>query len=295
MKVSGFTFVRNAVKYDYPIVESIQSILPLVDEYIVCVGKSEDNTVALIQSINSPKIKIVDSVWDESLREGGKVLAAETDKAKAAVAPDADWLFYLQGDEVVHEKYIESIRSAMLKYKDDTRVDGLLFHYTHFYGSYKYIGDGRTWYSKEIRIIRNNKNIQSWKDAQGFRKNGHKLSVKLIDAQIYHYGWVKNPKFQQEKQKEFGKWWNDDNWHKSWLKLKEKQGENFHYEENIDSLTLFNGTHPSVMQQRVQNENWEFTFDLKQKRFKNLKYRMLYYLEKISGVRLFEYRNYKKI
>lgn len=295
MKVSAFTFVRNAVKYDYPIAESIQSILALVDEYIVCVGNSDDDTLALIQNISSPKIKIIHSVWNESLRQGGKVLAAETDKAKAAASPDADWLFYLQGDEVVHEKYLDAIKQSMLKYKDDKRVEGLLFHYTHFYGSYKYTGDGRSWYSREIRIIRNDRNIESWKDAQGFRKNGEKLKVKLIDAYIYHYGWVKNPKFQQQKQLEFGKWWNDDNWHKNWLKTKEKQGENYRYEENIDSLTLFTGTHPAVMQKRVDNENWEFNFDLKQKRFKNFKYRLLYYFEKITGMRLFEYSNYIKI
>ena len=295
MKLSGFTFVRNGVKYDYPIVESIQSILPLVDEYIVCVGNSDDGTLELIQNIHSPKIKIIQSVWDESLREGGKVLAAETDKAKAATAPDADWLFYLQGDEVVHEKYLPAIKEALAKYKDDKQVEGLLFHYTHFYGSYKYIGDGRSWYSKEIRIIRNDKNIQSWQDAQGFRKNGEKLKVKLIDAHIYHYGWVKNPQYQQQKQLEFGKWWNDDNWHKEWLVYKKKQGDNYRYEENIDSLTVFKETHPAVMQQRVKAEDWHFDFDLKQKRFKNLKYRLLYYFEKITGLRLFEYHNYKKI
>jgi hypothetical protein len=295
MKVGAFTFVRNAVKYDYPIVESINSIISIVDEFIVCVGNSDDGTLSLIQNINSPKIKIIHSVWDENLREGGKVLAEETNKAMAAVSPGADWLFYLQGDEVVHEQYLSNIKNAMLKYKDDKKTEGLLFHYTHFYGSYKYIGDGRNWYSKEIRIIRNDKNIKSWKDAQGFRKNGEILKVKLIDAHIYHYGWVKNPKFQQEKQKEFGKWWNDDNWHKGWLEYKEKQGSNYRYEENIDSINLFTGTHPSVMKQRVKNEDWEFNFELKQKRFKNLKYRLSYYFEKITGIRPFEYRNYKRI
>ncbi|HET9055361.1 MAG TPA: glycosyltransferase family 2 protein [Chitinophagaceae bacterium] len=295
MKVSAFTFIRNAIKYDYPIKESILSILPIVDEYIVCVGRSEDDTLTLIENINSPKIKIMHSVWDESLREGGRVLAAETDKALAAVSPDADWLFYLQGDEVVHEQYLDTIKKAMLTYKDDKKIEGLLFHYTHFYGSYQYTGDGRSWYSKEIRVIRNDKNIQSWKDAQGFRKKGKKLSVKLIDACIYHYGWVKNPKFQQAKQKEFGKWWNDDKWLKKWQELKEKQGDQFRYEENIDSLSLFTGTHPLVMKQKVENENWEFEFDLKQKRFKNFRYRLLYYFEKITGIRPLEYRNYKKI
>jgi glycosyltransferase involved in cell wall biosynthesis len=109
MKVSGFTFVRNAVKYGYPVVESITSILPVVDEMIVCLGNSDDETEAVIKAIGSAKIKIVHSVWDDSLREGGKVLAVETDKAIAATAADSDWLFYIQADEVVHEKYHHAI------------------------------------------------------------------------------------------------------------------------------------------------------------------------------------------
>jgi cellulose synthase/poly-beta-1,6-N-acetylglucosamine synthase-like glycosyltransferase len=185
MKVSGFTFVKNAIKYGYPVVESIQSILPVVDEMIVCLGDSEDDTNNLIASIGSDKIKIIHSVWDDSLREGGKVLAVETNKAIAATAADSDWLFYIQADEVVHEQYHKTIVDAMQQFKDDKRVEGLLFNYHHFYGSYKYIGDGRRWYSKEIRIIRNDRQIKSYRDAQGFRwDDDRKLNVKLIDAYL---------------------------------------------------------------------------------------------------------------
>ena len=121
MKISGFTIVRNAVKFDYPIVESIKSILPLCDEFIVMLGNSEDDTRSLITSINSPKIKIVDSIWDDSLREGGKVLAMETNKAFDAIASDSDWAFYIQGDEVVHEKYHDAIRKAAEQYLNDKK------------------------------------------------------------------------------------------------------------------------------------------------------------------------------
>ena len=68
MKVTGFSFIRNGVKFDFPIVEAIKSILPICDEFVVAVGKSEDDTLGLIQSIGSPKIKIIETVWDESLR-----------------------------------------------------------------------------------------------------------------------------------------------------------------------------------------------------------------------------------
>ena len=155
MKVSGFTFVRNAVKYDYPVVEAITSILPLCDEFVVALGNSEDATHELIQTIASPKIKIIHTVWDDSLREGGKTFAIETDKAFKEISNDSDWAFYIQADEVVHEKYHHAILEAMRKYRDDPKVEGLLFNYLHFYGSYDYVGEAFRWYRREVRIIKN--------------------------------------------------------------------------------------------------------------------------------------------
>jgi glycosyltransferase involved in cell wall biosynthesis len=287
--ICGFTMVRNAVKYDYPIVESITSILPIVDEYVVAVGNSDDATLELIKNIGSPKIKIIETVWDDSLREGGKVLAVETNKAFDAIGDRADWCFYLQGDEVVHEKYFDEILSGCSTYKDDKRVDGLLFNYEHFYGSYDYVGDSRTWYRKEIRIIRNDKSIRSYRDAQGFRKDGEKLQVKQIEASIFHYGWVKDPRFQQAKQESFHKMWHDDNW----MKENVADANEFDY-STIDSLKKFEGTHPKVMEQRLKRMNWAFNWDTSKKKFK-LKERVLYWIEKTTGKRLFEYKNYKLI
>ncbi len=295
MKVSGFTFVKNAVKYGYPVIESISSILPLVDEMVVCLGDSEDETNELVAAMGSDKIKIVHSVWDDSLREGGIVLAVETNKAIAATENDSDWLFYIQADEVVHEQYLPVIREAMKKYLADKRVEGLLFNYHHFYGSYKYIGDGRKWYSKEIRVIRNNKNIRSYLDAQGFRwSNGRKLNVKLIDAYIYHYGWVRNPLTMQKKYADFSKLWMGQPAGELENKAATAKEEQFDY-SNIDSVTVFEGIHPAVMKDLVSKEDWNFDLDIKKKNFKNFKHKALYFLWKNFGWRPFEYSNYKRI
>ncbi|KAA9331907.1 glycosyltransferase family protein [Adhaeribacter soli] len=286
MKVSGFTFVKNAVQYSYPIVEAITSILPICDEFIVSVGDCEDGTLELIQNINSPKIKIIRSVWDNSLREGGKVLAVETDKAFDAISPDSDWAFYMQGDEVVHEKYLDTIKQEMQRWKDKPEVEGLLFKYLHFYGTYDYVGDSRSWYRREIRIIRNDKAIRSYRDAQGFRKNDRKLNVKLIDAYVYHYGWVKHPADMKKKEKTFNKLWHDD----EWMKQKVQDTELFDYSK-IDSLAPFTGTHPAVMQKRLQEVNWQLNFDPSRKNL-DLKKRLLQWFEHKTGIRLFEYKNY---
>ena len=289
MFISGFTFVRNAIKYDYPVVESITSILDLCDEFIVMVGNSQDNTRELIQNIVSDKIKIFDSTWDDSLREGGKVLAIETDKAFSRISSKADWCFYLQADEVVHEKFLPVIKDAMSNYKSDKRVDGLLFNYKHFYGSYDFIATSRKWYRNEIRIIRNDKNIHSFRDAQGFRKDGRKLNVKPIDACIYHYGWVKPPEKQQEKQKNFHKLWHDDKW------LRENVGEanEFDYSK-IDSLKPFEGMHPKTMLHRIAEKNWKFDFNPAKGNL-SVKDSLLSSLEKLTGKRIGEYKNYKVI
>ena len=290
MKISGFTFVRNAEKYDYPVVESITSILPIVDEFIVCVGNSIDKTLELIHSINSSKIKIIHSTWDDSLRTGGRVLAAETDKAFAQIAGDSDWAFYLQADEVVHEQYLENIKNAAEQYKNNQSVEGLLFKYLHFYGTYDYVGDSRRWYNREIRIIRNDKSIKSYRDAQGFRKNGRKLNVKPIDAYIYHYGWVKAPAVQMQKHYNSGKFWGGADY----VEPKNSSKEIFDYFKEADSLVKFQDTHPGVMEHRIEKMNWKIDFDISRKQM-SFKDRMLYSIEKLTGKRLFDYRNYRII
>ena len=150
MKISGFTIIRNAIINDYPALEAITSILPVVDEMIVSIGKSDDDTEGLIRSIGSNKIKIVHSEWDLSQLPGGRVMALETDKAFHQISPDSDWAFYIQCDEVVHEKYHTMIIESCKKYLNDSRVFGLVFNYVHFYGTYDYCGDSRRWYNKEI-------------------------------------------------------------------------------------------------------------------------------------------------
>ncbi|MEO5648186.1 MAG: glycosyltransferase family 2 protein [Chitinophagaceae bacterium] len=290
MKISGFTIIKNATINDYPIVEAINSILPIVDEMIVLIGDSSDDTEERIRNIQSEKIKIFNSTWDLSLREGGKVLAVETNKAFKLIDPESTWAFYIQADEAVHEKYLYGIIEACKKYKEDLKVEGLLFKYLHFYGTYDFVGDSRKWYHREIRIIRNDKSIEAYKDAQGFRKGRKKLKVKLIEAFIYHYGWVKSPAQMKRKMKEIGKYWGGE----STNPQEELKPEDFFNYAEFDSLAAFTGTHPAVLQNRIEQKNWEINFDLSKKRF-SFKDKLLYWFEKKTGIRLFDFKNYKII
>jgi hypothetical protein len=291
MKISGFTIVRNAVLYDYPVVEAITSILPVVDEMIVLVGKSDDNTEELIRSIQSEKIKIHHSVWDEHLKIGGVVLAVETDKAFQLISKESDWAFYIQADEVIHEKYHGIIRKTAALYKDENRVEGLLFNYLHFYGTYDYVADSRKWYHKEVRIIRNDKGIQAYRDAQGFRRGVKKLKVKPVDAMVYHYGWVKNPRKMKDKLKKIQELWTDTA--NNPANVERRSGEIFDFSQ-FDSLKHFDSEHPVVMKNRIEEKNWNINLDISKKKF-SVKEKILYWYEKKTGKRLFDFRNYKII
>lgn len=290
MKVSGFTFVRNAIKYDYPIIEAIRSIEPLCDEIIVAVGDSEDGTLELIEGIQNPKIKIIQTTWDDSLRKDGQVLAIETNKALAAISPESDWAIYIQGDEVLHEAGHPEVLSAMQKHQHNDQVDGLLFDYRHFYGSYDYLGSSSSWYRKEIRVIKPGRGVSSYKDAQGFRKtNNTKLNVAQINAHIHHYGWVKDPRAQQLKQQNFHKMWHTD----QWMDKNVAKTEAFDYSE-VDALTKFKGEHPRVMQERIARVNWKFDHDPSQNNF-NFKDKLKFLCLKWFGFLPGEYQNYKVV
>lgn len=289
MRVCGFTIIRNAIRFDYPIVEAILSVLPVVDEFVVLVGNSDDETRSLIESIGSSKIRIYDSVWDDSLRKGGRVLAVETDKAMALIGPGFDWAFYIQADEVIHEQYHPAILETMRRWKEDSTVEGLLFDYVHFYGDYNYIGDSRKWYRAEIRIVRPNIGIHSWKDAQGFRKEQRKLKVRKIEASVFHYGWVKPPEKQQAKQQYFHKLWHDD----QWMQENIPDQPQFDYSE-IDSVAMFTGTHPEPMKSRVLAQSWKVEIDPKKKKL-SFRYLFLMFVERFTGWRPGEYKNYSRI
>jgi glycosyltransferase involved in cell wall biosynthesis len=287
MLVSGFTFVRNAIKYDYPVVEAIKSILPLCHEVVVAVGNSGDGTLALIQSIADPRIKIIETIWDDTLRAGGQVLAQETDKAFRATSAQSDWCIYIQADEIMHESDLAVIRASMLEDLTNQNIEGLLFDYLHFYGSYDYLGVARQWYRKEIRVIRNLKGIKSWRDAQGFRwHDGQKLKVVASGGRIFHYGWVKHPEQQQAKQANFDKLWHDD------ATVQARVGTEKVYQYNgKEPLHKYTGSHPKVMHYRIALANWQFASDPTQVKW-SLKERLSYWIEKRTGWRPGEYRNY---
>lgn len=311
MTISGFTMAKNAVKLYYPVQSAILSILPLVDEFVVALGDcdEDDHTKQVIQEINNPKIKIIDTVWDLNTFPNGTENAHQTDIAKSHCK--GDWLFYLQADEVVHEKDLPTIRHQCEKYLNEPKVEGMLFDYYHFWGDYWHYHDSHAWYKNEIRIIRNDPDIHSWRSAQSFRripnfdgyhyrqkKGTYKLKVVKANAHIYHYGWVRPPHLMQQKNKAL------KTIHQGPQKAKMKHGEEtgeFNY-GNLNKLKQFKGSHPKVMQEWIQHFNWQNQLSyiktpLNRALFKHEKksYQILSFVENLLGITIGGSKNYKKI
>lgn len=285
MTVSGFTFIRNGVRFDYPFLESIHSLLPLVDEFVIAVGDSDDGTRDRLSAIHSPKIRLIDTVWDPDERQGGTILAQQTNIALGQTT--GDWAFYLQGDEVLHEADWDIIQSGLAQAHSDERIEGILFDYVHFYGSYDWVGNSRRWYRREVRLIRNRIGVRSWGDAQGFRREGKKLKVCHLPATIFHYGWVKPPKAQQDRLRSFHGLWHAD----EWVKNKVGGGSEYSYADG-GRLRRFQGTHPAVMSERAARQDWKFEYDPLRTRIRP-KDRLLDAVEDLTGYRVGEYRNYE--
>jgi hypothetical protein len=265
---------------------------------VVAIGNSDDGTREAISQLNPSKVHIIDTVWDDSLREGGKILAQQTNIALDAIS--GDWGFYIQGDEVVHENDLQKIIDAAKKNLQDFSVEGLLFNWFHFFGNYNYIASPRARgiYPFEVRVIRNDKLIRSFKDAQGFRKfssedemksnkNPRQLQVKKIDVHIYHYGKVRGPEAELERAKSFHKLWHDDEW------LNKFSGDKTQFDYITKfPLIKFQGTHPAVMRERIEKMNWNFIPDPGNSKIP-FKYKLLNSLDAFTGLRPFEFRNYK--
>lgn len=260
MKISGFGMAKNATKLYYPVKESVMSILPMVDEFIFALGvcDTDDDTRQQLESIDSPKLKIIDTHWDIEKYPRGMEHAHQTDLAKSYCT--GDWLFYLQADEVIHEKYLPLINNRCQELLEDREIEALLFNYIHFWGDYYHYHRSHGWYKKEIRIIRNLPDIHSWESAQSFRRipafdgvsyrkkeGSFKLKVAEVDATVYHYGWVRPPSLMEKKNKALNI--NHMGIEKVAQLEKIQKSLTFNYGP-LNKLKVFKGDHPEVMKKK---------------------------------------------
>ncbi|HLF17955.1 MAG TPA: glycosyltransferase [Candidatus Omnitrophota bacterium] len=240
MKVSGFTIVRNAVQYNYPVLEAIRSILPICDEFIVNVGDSTDGSLALIRTLKEKKIKILETKWDKTQQPD--MLTHQTNLALKECS--GDWAFYVQADEVVHEADLPKLRRLMHKYLHEKSVDVFRFKWLHFYGSFWRYRIDAGWFQKQDRIVRNDGTIESTTDAFTFcRKDGQPIRRQQTSCFIYHYGWVQSQETMAQRRI------NAENIGFVTLNDEQRNG-NFEFED-FSRFPIYFGTHPAVMKDRI--------------------------------------------
>jgi hypothetical protein len=284
VKVSGFTIVRNAIKLDFPVEASIRSILPICDEVVVNVGRSEDETLALVRSIGHPKIKILETEWDMTRRN--TVLGLETQRAmQACVHP---WGVYIQADEVLHERGANELASTIQAVDSDERIEGLLVRYVHFYGGFDTVATHRRWYRREVRVVRleRERDIRPYQGAQGFRvgPEHRKIRARLTRAEMFHYGWARPAQALREK-RDLGRtmypWRNAD--------------VNLPLLAWMPGLEPFRGTHPVVARAWIDARRVDPDRVIAPRtfRWRFVRYYISTVIERITGVRVFEFRNYE--
>lgn len=294
MTLSGFTFIRNGRSLGYPFEESLASLLRVCHDVTIAVGKSDDDTREYIESLREPRLHIIDTVWDDSLREGGKILAQQTNVALAACK--GDWCLYLQGDEVLHEQDDELLLHSIAAADADGRAEALLFRWIHLFGSYNYQGAGRQWYRREIRAVRNTGNVISWGDAQGFRTRNSDGSIRKLralqtDCRIFHYGWVRHPRHQAAKAQAMNRLYHDD----SWMAENIPTADEFH--ASCYEVVPYTGTHPACMSERIKRDQvWTSQFDPARAMVaKPLRVALCDAWERATGHRIFEYKNFEEL
>jgi glycosyltransferase involved in cell wall biosynthesis len=270
MKISAFTIVRNAIILEYPVVESILSILPIVDEYVVLVGKSQDDTLGLIKGIGSEKIRIIENEWRDDFQRDGLFFSYLTNLALDECK--GDWAFSLQADEVIHEKDLPALKRLIEDCDKNHAVKAISLRFYHFYGDYQtYNPYG---HRKACRIIRNTGEVINIWDGIAFALRatpetrileGPREHIVKSRFWIYHYSSVKHPSKLLQKA-------NLINVHYRGKEAKHLSRFQF----DLRMVKRFKGTHPKVMEKRIA----EFQSPLPQYRSRWLKPAFYSYLLK---------------
>ncbi len=245
MKVSAFSFLRDAERLGYPFEASIRSALPLVDEFVIAVGRGRDDTAGRVRAIGDPKIRVIETTWNDRLRNDGcvKGFVYGQQKSIAHFNCTGDWALYLEGDEVIHEDDYDPLRATMERFLDEPRVEAMYFDFLHFYGNANTLAVTPKWYRREVRLLRNT--ITQWGPKglfflvpDSYRRWRYPRAV-CSGARIFHYGWIRSQEQMSAKEAQ-----NRCRW--PLLRDTDRIAA-------IDprSLKRFTGTHPLVMRDRV--------------------------------------------
>ncbi len=294
MKVSGFTLCRNGVRLAFPFRESLKSLAPLCDEIVVSLGKGEDNTEEELQKLAATlpcPLKIIHTEWDPASIKGGSILAEQTNIALDACSNEI--VFYLQGDEVLHDEDYPQIKADLERLAATPDAASMLLQWVHFFGDPQSVAHSRKWYRKEIRAFKKSSGLRSYKDAQSFRKyiDGEWSTLPAIEskARVLHYGWVRPADLMALKTNEFQHWWHGAKGSTSKDSIFRPQYGIYRYE----------GTHPKVMQEYLaalpKLEKSFYQINQAPMSIETLRLIVSDVIEKATGIRMGEFKGYSRI
>lgn len=285
MKISAFTFLKNGAMLGYPFIESIKSVLPIVDEFVIALGPCEDDTKEQVLALNEPKIRIIESNWCDNMRVKGYVYGQQ--KMVAQFNCIGDWAFYVEADEVLHENELENIKNSCEKYLNDSDVEALVFDYLHFYGNKNTYLWSPGWYRRAPRLIKTS--VRSYAPDGLFwlvlesNKIGRYPKAALANATIYHYGWVRSEEQMNAKSQKVNGYWD-------------KKPQAIDYSQiDFSILKQFEGNHPKVVQDWLPDAKGLFEVDANHKLTKKeKKHRWMLKLEKMFNLELSK-KHYKLV
>ncbi len=204
--ISGHMIVKNGVKYDYPFLQSCESILPICKEFVFVEGEGDDGTYEAILEFQKRyrRVRIIRRPWQ---KQHYSILSDLTNVAIEDCK--CDYHFQIQADEVVHEQYLKTISDVVNRNNFDFMELGVL----HFYGSFRKVYKPNVFYDHFIRLARRSTypQLRSYDDAMSLGcpdfDSSRLVKLSRHDIKVHHYGYVRKPMALINKQDEAIKWW----------------------------------------------------------------------------------------
>ena len=225
MSVALLYRASNLIAMDYPFEASLASGLAFADEACIVAGRSQDGTDDLLYGLQAQygasrvKIKHEAIVFDQGWQERWWRSASDM--------TGADWLMYIDADEVLHENDAGVI-AELLKYE---QIKAINFPVTHFYGSDNwFVTPSAKWLTRNTRIGRRSSGYEMRNmtnpdgsgcachmvirpNGNGSVENAHTYDgpgVYRTSIVLLHYGWVRNAQALAVSQAKHRAWYHND-------------------------------------------------------------------------------------
>lgn len=123
MKISGILAIKNGISGGFPFLEAVLSIMPVVDEFLIVDGGSNDGTWEILNDLRemfpgkvglfrhdwkvSPSFESIDASFNEMVSQA-----------------TGDWIFVAEGDEIWHEKDLKNMRE-FISFADEEKYNAI--------------------------------------------------------------------------------------------------------------------------------------------------------------------------